>query len=110
MLVSGWIYLFIAIVFEASWVIGLRFTENWTKILPSLFVVCTYLLGLAPLSLAAKSISPSILYAIWVGGGIVTVSLIDIFYFGEPVQFLKIFCICLILSGAIGLKLLSGSH
>lgn len=107
---SGWIYLIIAIVFEASWVIGLRFVAGWTKLLPSLFVVLTYGLGLVPLSLASRSIAPSVLYAIWVGGGIVTVTGVDVLYFGEPTSTAKIFCILCILSGAIGLKLLTGGH
>src|SRR4051812_46632907 len=107
---NAWFYLLIAIVFEASWVIGLRFTAGWTKLWPSAFVVTTYMLGLLPLSLAGKSIPPSVLYAVWVGSGIVIVTLADIFYFAEPVSPLKILCILLILTGAVGLKLISGTH
>ena len=109
-LMSGWIYLLFAIFLEASWVIGLRFTHNWSNVLPSLFVISAYILGLAPLSIAGRSIAPSVLYAIWVGGGIVTVSLVDILYFGEPFSLSKGLCIGLILSGAVGLKLISGTQ
>jgi quaternary ammonium compound-resistance protein SugE len=106
----GWFYLILAILFEASWVIGLRFTEGWTRLLPSAFVILTYGLGLIPLSLAGKTLSPSVLYAIWVGGGIVTVFLADTFYFGEPVSVPKVICILLILIGAVGLKVITGGH
>jgi quaternary ammonium compound-resistance protein SugE len=106
----AWIYLAIAILLEASWVIGLRFTGGWTKLLPSLFVVLAYGFGLVPLSLAGKTLPPSILYSIWVGGGIVIVSLVDILYFGEPASLAKVICILLILSGAIGLKWIAGGH
>jgi quaternary ammonium compound-resistance protein SugE len=106
----SWVWLLIAIVFEASWVIGLRFIQGWTKLIPSIFVVATYTLGLVPLSLAGKAIPPSVLYAVWVGGGIVTVFLADTFYFGEPVSIPKVLCIFLILTGAVGLKLITAGH
>lgn len=105
---NGWLWLLIAILFEASWVVGLRFIDGWSKLWPSLFVVVTYGLGLVPLSFAGKTIAPSVLYSVWVGGGIVTVFLVDTFYFGEPVSLPKTLCILLILSGAVGLKLITG--
>ena len=107
---NGWIWLLIAIAFEASWVIGLRFIEGWSRLWPSVFVIATYGLGLVPLSMAGKSIAPSVLYAVWVGGGIISVFLADTFYFHEPVSAPKGICIGLILAGAVGLKVLTGGH
>lgn len=102
----AWILLLIAIIFEATWVIGLRFTEGWTKLIPSIAVLTISLMGMIPLGLASKSIAPSIVYSIWVGGGIVLVFLVDTFYFKEALSFAKTFCIFLILAGSVGLKIL----
>jgi quaternary ammonium compound-resistance protein SugE len=106
----AWIWLGVAIVFEASWVIGMRFTAGWSRLFPSVFVGVTYIGGLIPLSLAGKYISSSTLYAVWVGGGIVTVALVDTLYFREPLQLPKLVCLMFILTGAVGLKTLSGGH
>lgn len=107
----AWIYLLIAVALEVTWAVGLRFTQSWSKLWPSVVVLAAYMACIVPLSLATKTIPVSVAYSAWVGLGIVGVGLVDIFYFGEPATLPKIACILLILAGAVGLKLLSsGGH
>lgn len=103
----AWLWLGAAVLLEVTWVMGLRFTGDWTRLPQSLLVVGAYGLALVPLSLAAQTIPSSIAYAIWVGGGIVGVSFLDIVWFGEEASFGRIACMLLILAGAVGLKLLA---
>lgn len=100
----GWIYLLIAALLEVAWAIGLKFTGEWTRPIPSALVILAYGLCLVLLSAAVKTIPPSIAYSAWVGLGIVGVSTLDILVFREPATPLRLLCIAAILLGTIGLK------
>lgn len=104
---SAWAWVAVAVVFEAAWVIGLRFVEGWTRPIPSAAVALAYTLALVPLGIAARTLPNSLLYAVWVGGGIVLVFAVDALYFRVPLSVPKLACVALILCGAVGLKLLS---
>ena len=102
-----WIILFCAGLFEITWAVGLKMTEGFTKILPSIITVVGMILSFVLLSMAMKKIPLSISYAIWTGIGIVGTVLFGVFYFHESISLQQIICIIFIVGGIIGLRLLS---
>jgi quaternary ammonium compound-resistance protein SugE len=102
-----WVLLFIAGLFEAAWAIGLKYTEGFTKLYPSLFTVICMVLSFYFLSQALKILPIGTAYAVWTGIGIIGTTVLGIFLFNESLDFGRIVCIFLIFSGVIGLKLIS---
>lgn len=103
----NWLILFIAGIFEISWAIGLKFSHGFTQIIPSIFTVITMVLSFYFLAIALKNIPLGTAYAVWTGIGMLGTAILGIVLFKEPVSLVRVFCILLILSGIIGLKLLS---
>lgn len=103
----AWLYLFIAGLFECGWAIGLKYTEGFTKLVPSLLTVIAMVLSFYLLSNAMKTIPVGTAYAVWTGIGAVGVAILGMLLFGESREILRIFCLLLIVSGILGLKLLS---
>lgn len=103
----NWLILFIAGLFEISWAIGLKFSHGFTQIIPSIFTVITMILSFYFLAIALKNIPLGTAYAVWTGIGTLGTVILGIVLFKEPVSLLRVFCILLILSGIVGLKLLS---
>lgn len=102
---GAWGILVLAGVLEIVWAVGVRYTANWSRALPSAVVVAAYLLCLYLLSLAMREIPSGTAYAVWVGIGTVGVAVWGIVFFGESTSFYRLACIGLILAGVIGLKL-----
>ena len=103
----AWIYLFIAGLFECGWAIGLKYTEGFTKLVPSLLTVAAMALSFLLLSIAMKTIPVGTAYAVWTGIGAVGVAILGMILFGESREILRIFCLLLIVAGILGLKLIS---
>lgn len=103
----AWIYLFVAGLFECAWAIGLKYTDGFTKLLPSVFTLVSMAISVYLLSISMKSIPIGTAYAIWTGIGAVGVSILGMFLLNEPKDILRILCLVLIVSGIIGLKLIS---
>lgn len=103
----AWIYLIIAGILEIGWAIGLKYTEGWTKLVPSLLTGITMLASFYMLSLAVKNLPIGTAYAVWTGIGTVGAAILGIVIFNEPRDLSKIICILLIVSGIIGLKISS---
>ena len=101
----AWIYLIIASLFEVAWAIGLKYTEGWTKLYPSLFTMAGMLASFYFLSLAVNALPIGTAYAIWTGIGAVGTAILGIVLFGESRDLARLLCIGLILAGIIGLKL-----
>ena len=101
----AWIYLIIASLFEVAWAIGLKYTEGWTKLYPSLFTLSGMLASFYFLSLAVNALPIGTAYAIWTGIGAVGTAILGIVLFGESRDLARLLCIGLILAGIIGLKL-----
>ena len=101
----AWIYLIIASLFEVAWAIGLKYTEGWTKLYPSLFTMSGMLASFYFLSLAVNALPIGTAYAIWTGIGAVGTAILGIVLFGESRDLARLLCIGLILAGIIGLKL-----
>ena len=103
----AWIYLFFAGLFEVGWAIGLKYTEGFSRLVPSLLTVAAMIVSLALLGLALKTLPVGTAYAVWTGIGAVGTAALGIYLFGEPATAARLTCIGLILSGIIGLKLVT---
>jgi len=103
----AWIYLTIAGLFEIGWAIGLKYTEGFTRLLPSLWTLTSMLLSIVLLGLALKTLPVGTAYAVWTGIGAVGTAALGIYLFAEPATVARLLCIGLILSGIVGLKLVT---
>lgn len=105
----AWFYLIIAGLFECAWAIGLKYTEGFTRPVPSVLTIAAMIISVGLLSAAMKSIPVGTAYAIWTGIGAVGVAVTGMILFGESRELLRILCLLLIFSGIVGLKLVSPS-
>ncbi|MGB3502558.1 MAG: quaternary ammonium compound efflux SMR transporter SugE [Mesorhizobium sp.] len=103
----AWFYLVIAGVFEIGWAVGLKYTDGFSKPLPTVLTVGAMAISLWMLGLALKDLPIGTAYAIWTGIGTVGTALLGIWLFGDPATVLRLLCIALIVSGIIGLKLVA---
>lgn len=103
----AWIYLILAGLFECGWAIGLKYTEGFTRLTPSLFTVAAMAISFLLLSTAMKTIPVGTAYAVWTGIGAVGVAILGMILFGESRDILRIISLMLIICGIIGLKLVS---
>ncbi|QQE10674.1 multidrug efflux SMR transporter [Planctomycetota bacterium] len=100
-----WIFLLIAGLTEIVWAIGLKFTESFTKPLPTIGVILAMAVSFFFLSLALKEIPIGTAYAVWTGIGAVGVAILGMIFFGDPINILRILFLTLIIGGVVGLKL-----
>jgi quaternary ammonium compound-resistance protein SugE len=103
----AWFYLLIAGLFEVAWAIGLKYTEGFTRLWPSLWTVASMAVSLLFLGLALKTLPVGTAYAVWTGIGAVGVAILGIVLFAEPATAARLGCIGLIVSGIVGLKLVT---
>jgi quaternary ammonium compound-resistance protein SugE len=103
----AWVYLFFAGLFEIGWAIGLKYTEGFTRIGPTLWTVASMIVSLALLGLALKTLPVGTGYAVWTGIGTVGTAILGMILLGEPATVLRLSCIGLILAGIAGLKLVA---
>ncbi len=101
----AWIYLFIAGLFETCWAIGLKYTDGFTRPLPTVLTLGAMLISILLLGLALKTLPVGTGYAVWTGIGTVGTALLGILLLGEPATALRLACIGLIVIGIAGLKL-----
>lgn len=102
---TGWIYLFLAALFEVGWALGLKYTDGFTRPLPTALTAASMVASLALLGLAVKTLPLGTAYAVWTGIGVVGTVAFGAALLGEPVNAIKIACVALILLGVAGLKL-----
>ncbi len=103
----AWIYLALAGLFEVGWAVGLKFTEGFTRPMPTALTVASMAVSLFLLGLALKTLPLGTAYAIWTGIGTVGTVILGIALFGESTHALRLACIGLIVAGIVGLKLAS---
>lgn len=101
----SWIILFLAGLLEIGWAIGLKYTEGFTKLWPTVGTVFSLVSSILLLGLALKTLPVGTAYAIWVGIGAVGTALLGILLFGESADVLKLVSLGLIFAGIVGLKL-----
>jgi quaternary ammonium compound-resistance protein SugE len=103
----AWLYLLIAGLFEVAWAIGLKYTDGFTRLMPSIWTVVSMAVSFLFLSLALKTLPVGTAYAVWTGIGAVGVAILGIVLFAEPANALRLGCIGMIVGGIVGLKLVS---
>lgn len=103
----AWIYLIIAGLFECGWAIGLKYTDGFTRLMPSILTVAAMAISFWLLSTAMKTIPVGTAYAVWTGIGAVGVAIMGMILFGESRDVFRVVSLLLIVSGIIGLKLVS---
>lgn len=103
----AWTYLLIAGLFEVGWAIGLKYTDGFSRLWPSVGTVLAMIVSLAFLGLALKTLPVGTAYAVWTGIGAIGTVILGIVLFAEPATALRLGCVGLILSGIVGLKLVT---
>jgi quaternary ammonium compound-resistance protein SugE len=101
----NWFILVAAGLFEIGWAIGLKYTEGFTRLWPSLGTALAMVVSLGLLGVAMKSLPVGTAYAVWVGVGAVGTAILGIVLFHEPANAARLLSLGLILAGIIGLKL-----
>jgi quaternary ammonium compound-resistance protein SugE len=102
-----WICLIIAGLLEIGWAIGLKYTEGWTRLWPSVITLVLMVSSFYFLSLAVRSVPIGTAYALWTGMGAIGAALLGMAIFGEPCNAWRIVCLVMIVGGIAGLKLTS---
>jgi quaternary ammonium compound-resistance protein SugE len=103
----AWFYLFIAGLMEIGWAIGLKYTDGFTRPIPSILTGSAIVCSMLFLALAMRTIPVGTAYAIWVGIGAFGTAIMGIYLFNESRELLRLFFIFLLLVSVIGLKLAS---
>jgi quaternary ammonium compound-resistance protein SugE len=101
----AWFLLFLAGLFECGWAIGLKYTDGFTRPVPTILTVMSMVISIVLLGLAVKSLPIGTAYAVWTGIGTVGTVLLGIWLLGDPANAARIVCITLIVAGIAGLKL-----
>lgn len=103
----AWVYLVIAGIFEMGWAIGLKYTEGFTRLVPTTLTVAAMIISVVLLGLALRDLPVGTGYAVWTGIGTVGTALLGMYLFGDPATAARLASIGLIVAGIIGLKVLS---
>jgi quaternary ammonium compound-resistance protein SugE len=103
----AWLLLVLAGLFEVGWAIGLKYTDGFTRLWPTVGTVLAMIISLGLLGLAMKSLPVGTSYAVWVGVGAVGTAILGIVLLGEPANAGRLISLGLIVAGIVGLKLSS---
>ena len=106
----AWFILLIAGLFEIGWAVGLKYTEGFTRPIPTLLTAISLVASLGLLGWAIKSLPLGTAYAVWTGVGAVGTAIVGILVFKEPATAARLVCLALIVSGILGLKLFTPAH
>ncbi|PKO15656.1 quaternary ammonium compound-resistance protein SugE [candidate division BRC1 bacterium HGW-BRC1-1] len=101
----SWVILIIAGIFEIGWAIGLKYTEGFTRLWPTVATVTAMVISLVLLGLAVKTLPVGTAYAVWVGIGTIGTAILGMVLFAEPASMLRLASLGFILLGIAGLKL-----
>jgi quaternary ammonium compound-resistance protein SugE len=100
----AWTILFVAGLLEIGWAIGLKYTDGFTKLWPSVLTLASMVGSVVLLGLALRWLPVGTAYAVWTGIGTVGVAILGIFLFSEPATAVRLACIGMIVAGIAGLK------
>jgi quaternary ammonium compound-resistance protein SugE len=103
----AWIILVVAGLFETAWAVGLKYTEGFTKLWPSLFTISTILISMFLLGVAVRTLPIGTAYSVWVGIGAVGATLLGMVLLDEPASFVRLFFLGLLIFAIVGLKMTS---
>ena len=101
----AWLLLLIAGLLEVGWAVGLKYTEGFTRLVPSVLTLISMAASMLMLGLAVKSLPMGTAYAVWTGIGAVGTAILGIVLFDDPAGTARIACIGLIVTGIVGLKM-----
>ena len=104
---TSWAILIVAGLLEIGWAIGLKYTEGFTRLWPSVGTILSMVVSIVLLEMAVRVLPVGTAYAVWTGIGIVGTAILGIFLLGEPATVMRLVCIGLIVAGIAGLKLVS---
>ncbi|QNK01960.1 quaternary ammonium compound efflux SMR transporter SugE [Dyella telluris] len=105
-----WIYLVLAGLLEIVWAVGLKYTEGFTRLWPSVITGSAMTASVVLLAMAVKTLPIGTAYAIWTGIGAVGAVILGIVLFGDSASPLQLACVGLVVLGMVGLKLAGGAH
>jgi quaternary ammonium compound-resistance protein SugE len=105
----AWVVLVVAGVFEIGWAVGLKYSEGFTRLWPTVWTAAALVASLCLLALALRTLPLGTAYAVWTGIGSVGTAVLGIVLFREPATAMRLVCIALIVSGILGLKLAAPS-
>jgi len=103
----AWAVLFVAGLMEVGWAIGLKYTDGFSRLVPSVLTLGCMLASILLLGLAVKTLPIGTAYAVWTGIGAVGTAILGIMLFGDPATAVRLACIGLIVAGIVGLKLVT---
>ncbi|WP_291867820.1 quaternary ammonium compound efflux SMR transporter SugE [Bradyrhizobium sp.] len=103
----AWLLLLIAGLLEVGWAVGLKYTEGFTRLVPSVLTLLSMTASIGLLAVALKTLPMGTAYAVWTGIGAVGTAILGIVLFGDPAGVARIACIGLIVAGIVGLKLVT---
>ncbi len=103
----AWIILLCAAVFEIGWAVGLKYTQGFTRLWPSIGTIAASIVSFWLLALAAKTLPIGTAYAVWTGIGAAGTALLGIYLFHESRDWGRLICLTLIIAGVVGLKMFS---
>ncbi len=103
----AWIVLVVAGVFEVAWAIGLKYTDGFTRLWPSVGTAAAMIVSVVLLAWAMRTLPVGTAYAVWTGIGAVGTVILGIALFGEAATLARLACVGLIVAGIVGLKLVT---
>ena len=103
----AWLLLFVAGLLEICWAVGLKYTEGFTRSLPTVLTVAAMVASMVLLGLAVRTLPIGTAYAVWTGIGAAGTVIAGIVFLGESASVLRMLCVLVILAGIMGLKLLT---
>lgn len=101
----NWFVLFVAGLFEIVWAVGLKYTEGFTRLWPSVGTAAAFLLSIGLLGWAMRDLPVGTAYAVWVGIGAVGTAIVGMTLLGEPATLARLASLALVTAGIVGLKL-----
>lgn len=101
----SWFILILAGLLEIGWAVGLKYTEGFTRLWPTLWTISSLILSFTLLGLAVRTLPVGTAYGVWVGIGAVGTAILGIILFGESASLLKFISLAFICIGIIGLKI-----
>ena len=104
----AWFILVVAGLFEIAWALGLKYTDGFTRLWPTVGTAVALIISMALMGVALRTLPLGTAYAVWTGIGAAGTAVLGIILFKEPAGVMRLVCIGLIIAGIVGLKLTSG--
>lgn len=105
----SWFILIVAGLFEVAWAVGLKYTDGFSRLWPSVATVAAMVVSVVLLGVAMKELPVGTAYAVWTGVGAIGTAILGIYLFGDSASVARLACLAMIAGGIVGLKVVSGS-